>query len=413
MKHLLKLMMLLCAVCISVSSGGHELSDVRSSEEDNFFEGALLYRNYEFHSALVRKFSSGQAYNGERTVQVTIKGPDIHIFDRSMQVHTILKPKENKVYFYSDAIRRGFETDFNYVVKYMSAYDPDVETAGMAKTSTLKNTDELVEYKGDVCRKYKGQLKTGDASSVDVELWFSPEYDVYKSYWYTVSGLQPAGIIKKGIYSQSGKIPLLGEMKSTVAMELVAIKAYEVPEAEMLPPEDYIMEKFEKNSQILSFYKDNKTVLKKSNQYPESMDKDEVKYNIQNEWDFATSWIQKKFVPEKETVTWAKVGMYLFNTTMTIMEQSGAAAVQEPVESDPESVSGSGAGKAGHYQLRYNELESKVRSESDGYGLTNSKTAPATKRLIRTYQKAMKQARDLAAKEGVVIKKSVWETWQP
>ena len=43
-----------------------------------YFEGALLYRNYEFHSSIIRKYSYGRAYNGERSIKVIMKGGKIY-----------------------------------------------------------------------------------------------------------------------------------------------------------------------------------------------------------------------------------------------------------------------------------------------------------------------------------------------
>lgn len=76
-----------------------------------YFEGMLLYRNYEFHSPVIRKFSFGNAYNGERSVKVVMKGNKIHIVDESLHMHTIILPDANIGYIYSDVAKQGNQVE--------------------------------------------------------------------------------------------------------------------------------------------------------------------------------------------------------------------------------------------------------------------------------------------------------------
>ena len=291
----------------NVNKKNHYLSSI-----PRVFEGALLYRNYEYHNNLVRKFSYGMAYNGERTVKIIIKGDLIHIVDMTMHVHNVISSND-KVYVYSDITRSGIVTDTQYLRQYMSSLDPDYKTSDMEKTSTLNTTAEKITYKGDICNVYKGALKIGDAAETDVEMWYSDNYKVTTNQKYLFYGLNPAGIVRKGIYSQNGHVPLLGKMHSTIATELIALTEYQVPIDDINPPQNIRFEKFIKPSQLTAFYKENLKQLKNQNLFPAKLKSKETQYLIRDQWDFVDEWFAKGFKPQEETITWEKIGENLLN----------------------------------------------------------------------------------------------------
>ncbi|MGN0280766.1 MAG: LysM peptidoglycan-binding domain-containing protein [Prevotella sp.] len=292
-----------------------------SSSKLRVFEGALLYRNYEYHSNLVRKFSNGMAYNGERTVKIIIKGDLIHIIDLTMHVHNVISSND-KVYVYSDISGKGIVSDSHLLKQYMSSLDPDYSESGLEKTSTLQSTTERVTYKGDVCKVYKGALKTGDAAETDIELWYSDMYKVTTNQKYLFYGLNPGGIVRKGIYSQNGYVPLLGKMHSTMATELIALTEYDVPINDINPPKNIRFEKYVKPSQLTAFYKENTKQLKKQKLYPAKMNTKETQYRIRNQWDFVDEWFAKEFKPQGETITWEKIGENLLNAVQSMAKSS-------------------------------------------------------------------------------------------
>ncbi|MGN1277515.1 MAG: LysM peptidoglycan-binding domain-containing protein [Floccifex sp.] len=303
------------------------------SSKPRVFEGALLYRNCEYHSNLVRKFSYGMAYNGERTVKIIIKGDLIHIIDLTMHVHNVIS-NNDKVYVYSDVTRNGIVSDAHFLKQYMSSLDPDYSQSGLEKTSTLQSTAERVTYKGDECKVYKGALKTGDAAETDIEMWYSDLYIVPTNQKYLFYGLNPGGIVRKGIYSQNGYVPLLGKTHSTMATELIALTEYDVPINDINPPADIHFENFAKPSQLTAFYKENTKQLKKQKIYPTKMNTKETQYLIRNQWDFVDEWFAKEFKPQEETITWEKVGENLLNLVQSMANTSSPKNNDEVNDSD-------------------------------------------------------------------------------
>src|SRR5574344_1425733 len=67
-----------------------------NAQDKQGFEGEIVYRNFENHSATVRKLSGGVASNGARSVKVIIRGENMHLYDESMHIHTLFLRKENK-----------------------------------------------------------------------------------------------------------------------------------------------------------------------------------------------------------------------------------------------------------------------------------------------------------------------------
>lgn len=49
------------------------LTALLGSAQNTYFEGELVYNNFENHSKIVLNLSKGMAYNGKRTVRVLLK----------------------------------------------------------------------------------------------------------------------------------------------------------------------------------------------------------------------------------------------------------------------------------------------------------------------------------------------------
>ena len=297
----------------------------RKKSHSTFFEGCLLYRNYEHHSAVVRKFSFGEAYNGERTMMVIMKDNKTHIIDCGLHMHTIIDQAENKAYIYSDVTRKGLVAPANeFIRNYKSAFDPDVELMPeLRKESSMADAGRTQEYKGDKCRVFAGQMTTGGNSLTDVELWYTDKYRINDSYDCLFAGLPVKGIVRKGIITQSGSVPLLGKMKSTLAVELVAVDEGVVDNSEVTPPTNISFTTFSKPAQMINLCKENTKTLKKQKLYPNTMKKEEVDYNIRSQWDFADEWLAKEFKGDNMGITWGKVGTQLFETLTSLSSAGG------------------------------------------------------------------------------------------
>ena len=99
------------------------LTALTGSAQNKYFEGELVYNNFENHSKIVLKLSKGMAYNGKRTVRVLMKGSVVHIIDEVLHFHTLLVPEENKAIIFNDFLKRGQQFPYNeYVKTYLSQY---------------------------------------------------------------------------------------------------------------------------------------------------------------------------------------------------------------------------------------------------------------------------------------------------
>lgn len=291
-----------------------------------YFEGRLLYRSYEHHSKVTIKYSRGQAYNGERTTIATVKGNVIHILDEDMHLHTIIDLNKNVVYYYSDVSRKGISARADeYLPLYRSMFDPNVPVSTTEKISTLQNTGRSLTYKGDLCKVYAGQLTVGEYMQDDIEMWYTDKFLINKCYRYLFWGLPVEGIVRKGIINQSGYAALLGEMKSTMAYELMALSEYDVDDNELMPPSDVRFEKMTGPVQLDNYLKDNYKTLKKKKLLPKPMKTSEVDYSLRSEWDFADEWLAKEYKLNKSEMNWGKVGTRLFETLTTLSSIGGSS----------------------------------------------------------------------------------------
>lgn len=257
------------------------------------FEGEIVYRNFENHSKMVRRFSSGMAYNGARTVRVIMKGSNMHIIDESLQMHTLLLPEQSKVILYSDCLERGMEFSFGtYVNNYMMSCSPEPRYVSGVKQENKYSMNKVSqgEFNGEICDIYKVDveaiLQAGETIH-QAELWVSSKYDVYKCYWYFLNGIEVPGIVLKRTLETNGKVPIFGKMNSFVASEVKEIKERAVSDDEMCVPENYDIKVSDSPFKVVGLMKDTKKYLKKKKMYPGDADKDlEVTYKIDEEWDF-------------------------------------------------------------------------------------------------------------------------------
>ena len=260
------------------------------AQEDNYFEGEIAYRNFENHNKLVLKLSKGMAYNGARDVKILMKGANMHIIDESLHMHTLLLPEENKAVIYNDLLKRGQEFPFNaYVNTYLSALSPNdrvINGMTIPASSTVGNSGNVKEYMDQSCDIYSGKISANNGGvTTDVELWISPNYSIYKSYWAFLNGIEVPGIALKWVLDQKGSVPILGKMSSYIASEVKELTERPIADEEMQVPADYNIVASTSPFKVLGLYKDMKKYLTKNKMYP-TQQESVVTYKIDDEWEF-------------------------------------------------------------------------------------------------------------------------------
>ena len=340
------------------------------------FEGSLLYRKYEYNSAVVRKFSQGRAYNGERTILVTLKGNSIHIIDYDMHIHTIILGDQNIAYQYSDITMEGISGKEDFINSFLLVLDPTTSREELPKSFTIHNQNQSISYKEQDCYIFRGELISGSGgtpATTDVEMWGSKLFMSPNAYKYVFDGLPTGnGIIIKGIHSQRGMVPLLGKIVTTVAAELMAYKEYSVSPNEFLVPNGVRMDYYFKPSQLTKFYKNNTKALKKQGIYPQTVDKKEAKYNISSQWDFADEWINKKAKIDYLSLTWDIVGSAMKDIVEIIHEGNTEMEMEEnPYEMDNSSSTKTKKKKSASSKRSRNKQSKK----NNGISVSSTSTA--------------------------------------
>lgn len=302
----------------SSSASAPKASKAQPASGGGIFEGSLLYRSEEYHNSVVRKFSYGRAYNGARSTIVTIKGSSVHILDEPMHLHTIVNLSDNTVYMYSDLTNKGIKGTPQSLEAFINVYDPEYQIGDQRKVSTLKMSNEKVTYDNQQYGVYKGEVTIGAENRLDVEMWMWDKFKINKVYNYLLFGIPTPGIVRKGIYSQIVSVPLLGMMRSMVALELVAYSKYNVNNSEMLPPSSVTIENYKDVKQLTQLYKDNRKQLKKLKLDPESKSKKETIRNIRDRWDFADDWLKKPVSTANNALAWRTLGNSLLELATTL-----------------------------------------------------------------------------------------------
>ncbi len=394
----------------TVSKKSNNKGKGKARQGTRFFEGSLLYRSYEHHSAVVKKFSQGRAYNGERTVRVTLKGNSAHIIDESMHLHTIVNANSNTVFVYSDLTNEGISAGMDFIHSYLSMQDPDYSTPEMPKSSTLAIDKQQATYKGDICSILKGNVSIGDNGGTDAELWYSNNLLANKAYKYLLYGLPTKGIVRRGIYNNAVRIPLLGKAQTITALELVAIKEFRVPDSEMKPPSTIRLKRMEKSSQLTNLYKSNTKELKKQKIYPKISKGKEIKYQLNKQWDFVDDWLAKDFASKNNDITWAKVGENLFNNinniVSTFKEDNEDDTSEDNLPDDKKKL-------YKEYKKDYNHWIKELKKYINETQKYSNLSANEHSLGLRSIKKKLKEIREECKKNtGKSISRSSFESYQ-
>jgi hypothetical protein len=262
---------LIISLCISFLSNG---------QEKKYFEGELLYRNFENYSPKMLKATNCINYNGARYVRIIIKGSSIHEIDETMHIHTLILPDQNKVIVYSDLLKKGQEYFYN---DYLTT------------EHNMLPTNQKKEHNGELCDVYQFHRDTTIYSGTSINLkfdneqWLSTKYNVYKSYWEIFNCTNVFGIVTKGVINVKTHAKIFGDMNSFVASELKDIKERSVSTEEISIPEGYNITPAtsanESLNGVVKLWKENTKYLKQNNMYPVQKNS-EVTYQIDKNWDF-------------------------------------------------------------------------------------------------------------------------------
>lgn len=268
MKKLTTVLLLLCMALMA-------------SAQDKYFEGELIYDNFENHSKIVIKLSKGMAYNGKRVVRVLMKGSTIHMIDEVLHFHTLLKPDEDKAIIFSDILERGQEFPYaEYVKEYLSTFSI---SQGKVK-GTFANMGEKEDVLGHSCDLFKGKVSASSVKT-DLEAWTTTAFKIHDSFRAIANGMDLEGLALKFAYKTVGKIPLMGEARSYVQSELREMNAREVTDEEISIPASYKLVKSKSPFKVVGLYSDTKKALKARGEYPDEMEQ-EVTYKTEDEWSF-------------------------------------------------------------------------------------------------------------------------------
>lgn len=295
------------------------------------FEGSLLYRLAELHDWKTRALSFGGAFNGDRTMQITVKGNRVHIADLSLHQHHIFDG--TKWYLYSDITNEGHiltaeqhkelqgERDFS---------DHNRET-GFTPTNTMAIRPEETVYKGDKLKIYSGSICKIQENRTDIELWYSTRYSLPdNAMFYTF--MKSPGLVKKGIVHHLTSAGVIGKLNSFFGIELVGVNPHAVKISEVTPPADINFSKLDKIGDLVGFNRRNTKALKKLKIYPEGRKAKELKKELRQEWDFVEDWEKERLDVPGQMTAW-QFGQKIIDGVGTVIS---AAQGKRQAQSLPE-----------------------------------------------------------------------------
>lgn len=274
------------------------VNDVPAMEYTPFFQGELVYVTNEVASKFIRTVSAGNSWNGDRTQLVTVAPEGIKISDLSTHLHTVLATADNQYFIYSDLTNNGFSLTKDQMQFLHSALDLNYsqfpDDPNFAKSGNFETNPETFTFNGDICKSIRGNVKVGDANESDVEIWYSDLYQMPPAYRYFLYGYHPGGVVKKFLFSMKMDLPVIGNVSSTFAGQLVGVEEKDVELKDILPPEDISIVPLKDIADLYGFYKANNKELKKRKLVPKKRKAKEVKKAIKEQWAFADEWMNKQ-----------------------------------------------------------------------------------------------------------------------
>lgn len=296
------------------------------------FEGTLVYASLEYHSAAVRRYSSGQAYNGTRELCITISGNKIHIVDKNLCIHTIMDADANMCYIYSEATKSGVSyplTDYRGLYSQLANDSKLNKLTWATPGKTIYKGDELETYHASITAKTEGVNNTGT-----VELWSSKAFKVGEIMNAAFYGADLHGLVKKWVYESKGSVPIIGTMHSIVSSELVALSEYKVDQSVFVVPEDItiVPDKADAPFKMLKMYKAHKKALKKLGLTPVDS-AEETLPQIQNDWAFVQAVENdEQYTGSIAKAVWGEIGTAVISSAASLYQEEKERWEQERIE---------------------------------------------------------------------------------
>ena len=251
--------------CISVSA-------------QDYFEGVITARSFEKHSDITIKFSQGMLINGARDAEMHIKGNRVAVVDKVTNVHTIYDLGNKKIYYVFYNINKAIEMPTASLQQMMAgALVPEA-------------TDQYLNVLGRECQLYTASKDTEESGAKikqNIQIYICKELEVHPDLAPFVSqntGLPSLG--GKYVVDTNTTVPLVGQMNSYVAYEIQNISACEVDDAVFAVPAEFTVVDGTNNAAMYGVYKENAKVMKKLNKGKKAEPVTEVKFEINEDWDF-------------------------------------------------------------------------------------------------------------------------------
>lgn len=258
------------------------------------FEGDLYYTTHEFYNKVLRTFSQGTIYNGIHRQKVTLKGNQMHVHDLTSEIHTLILPAKNVVYYYSELTSTGFEMSLDSLRKTDILGDAK-SINGFDRTHNATTVLEGLEFRGDKCNAVNVSTSLGDFQHNRAQVWIADNYRVPDVYSHFIMGYKGAGLIKKYLIASNQVLPfLLGQGKTLISGSLTKIEPRCVAASEMTPPSTIFFIHENSIGAIQKLRKKTNDVLKKRKMLPETMSGSDVKKKITTQWNFAETWHDEK-----------------------------------------------------------------------------------------------------------------------
>lgn len=241
-----------------------------------YFEGTLKARSYEKHSDIAIKFSKGMLINGARDSELHIKGEKMAAVDHVTNVATIYDVEKNKLYFVFHNIKKALEMPISHFEKMKQG---SVSIKPVA-TSTYKTIS------GANCRLYSAEVNTnqnGAQIRMKSDSYVCEEMPIHPSLAGFNNGLPYVGM--KYIIDSNNRAGMI-QINSYTAYEVHEVIRGEVDDAIFVVPADYEIVDGTSNAKMLSVYGENNKVMKKMKKNTTKEPTEEVKFDINEEWDF-------------------------------------------------------------------------------------------------------------------------------
>lgn len=430
-------------------------------KEVRLFEGTLMYVSQEYHSEGVRKYSYGQAYNGQREQSITISGNKVHVVDENICIHKIFDGDANICYIYSDITSSGVSyplTDYRTLYSQLSDNSKYNKLTWDASGSTNYRGDDLKTRHASITSKMEGQNLTGS-----IDIWSSTAFNVGNIMKDVFYGADTQGMVKKYMWETKSNVPFVGTMHSIVSAELVALREYHVSPNEFKVPEGVtiVPDNISSCKETNKMYKAHQKAMKKLglivNESAEA-----VLPQIRNEWPYVMQCeADERYAGSIGQAIWGQVGKAVITQAASIArteiekrqrvivqpEMTPEGVVQAPEllsddDSDIENLDEDKKRKeAERYARRYEDYESRAKrayksltssSGYKGYSTKDKKTGKDKKghfsstseddtsimkgvnfvtqnKTLRSYQEQMRIARRKAGRLGLKIEKSEYE----